>query len=319
MPIRTASSSSSVKQNRGRTLPPAPWKKMQSPPTAPSDEAAHRPREVGGVAEHIPAAGDRVAAVADERRDRRLVGPTRLQHRELRVDELVGVPAEHRVPSGPPGVRSRRLTARSRLRLPPYDGRRLQPLGRQPADGDDRVGEHLGVGVGRCTGRIVDPDQKPIGPERRCEVGVAPVQQHAAGSAPVAVRRGRRARRSPPRPCPRRRRRRARSARPPTPARAHRPRAAARSPGRRAPGERTRSSATRAAARGRCARHRREARSRRHPPVHGWVPDGRPTSRILGSWSDKSRRSERAAVGRRQARPGGRFARCSGAGRPPSA
>ena len=138
-----------------------------------ADDAAQRPREVGRVDVHVVAGRDGMAAVADERRDRRLVGAARLQGRHLGVDELVRVPAEDRAAvraargalapvdgdvGGPPGPRRRaRARAARRRAAPPRrscPGSRARTRRRRTAR-PRRARRRSRRGAGRRSGRGV--------------------------------------------------------------------------------------------------------------------------------------------------------------------
>ena len=145
------------------------------------DDVAHRPGEVGGVDVHVVARRHGMAAETDERRDHRLVRAPRLQHRDLVVHELVGVPAEDRAAVVAPGRALAAVDGEVGVRLTPDDPRRLEPLDRQPADGDDLVVDHAREGCDRFRQVVVDVSVHGAVRDAagRREVGVAPVEQDA--------------------------------------------------------------------------------------------------------------------------------------------
>ena len=149
VPIRCASTSESVKANFGSTLPAGTLEEDALAARHRSHDVAHRTGEVGRVDVHVVSGRDGVAAEADDRGDRRLVRPAHLQDGHLVVDELVGVPPENRAAvvavRGPLAPVDREL----HVGLAPDDPGGLEPLGGEPADGDDLVVEHAGERIDR--------------------------------------------------------------------------------------------------------------------------------------------------------------------------
>jgi hypothetical protein len=127
-----------------------------------------------------------VAAVADDRSDRRPVPPTRLERHEVGVDEAVGAPAEHRPPVGGAFPAVHRLVDG---RHGPGDARRLEPAGGQQARRHDRVlhGVHPGLRHLTDVRWVVAADEvRRIAIRDRSQVRVLRVDEHARGSAPTA-------------------------------------------------------------------------------------------------------------------------------------
>jgi hypothetical protein len=128
-----------------------------------------------------------VAAVADERADRRAVRAPRLQHDDLSVEQAVLAPA---VDDLPVGAALAAVDREVDLARPPSDGCRLEPLRRLRCTGDDALREEARVLVDAPV--RLDREQAAPREERRRRgrraVRVVPVEQDAGGIG--AGRRG---------------------------------------------------------------------------------------------------------------------------------